>query len=354
MDINSYFILRGLLPSMKKEDLFVKYAESAGTRDENYLWEEIKKLHNLDDKNRPSDAREFAKNACAKFVKLAVENPALYDFVLDTDCDEYWNIVDPEGKIKNRSRLASEFFIPWVAVCVPRSIALEVVYGYGIDIYGNYREIPQSDPFYYFTYKNELFNAIAERGIATVDFLTETHPKKIAFLAAGMAPEFRHLNLTLDSDQEAILADNDPTIDSVSLLKDLPDKDRITYLEGEAGNLTKVLSSGALKGCDVIVANGIMCYIWDKFPQVLGAVKQLLNPGGTFIFELYPKHWEWARNRDIKGFYLPLKLFESNKDAEDKVRKTAENLGITDISTLYYFDDFNKEIMVFFRITMPE
>ncbi|MBQ9402986.1 class I SAM-dependent methyltransferase [Candidatus Saccharibacteria bacterium] len=354
MDINSWYMFRELLPSMKKEDLFVKYAESAGSRDKNYLWEKIKEIHNLDDPEKPSDAREFAKNACAKFVKLAVENPALYDFVLDTDCDEYWNIVDPEGKVKNRSRLASEFFIPWVAVCVPRSIALEVVYGYGIDIYGNYREIPQDDPFYYFVYKNELFAAIAERGIATVGFLGEIHPKKIGFLAAGMAPEFRHLGLRLSKDQEAILADNDPTINSADLLKNLPEKDQITYLEGESGNLINILSSDVLKGSDAIIANGIICYVWDRFPQILGAAKRLLNPGGTFIFELYPKHWEWARNRDIKGFYLPLKLFESNKDAENSVKSVAKSLGIEDISTLYYFDDFNNEIMVLFKVTMPE
>ena len=350
MNIEKWKDYRNSLPSMRKEDLFIKYAESAGQRDKSFLWEEIKKLHNLDDSTKSSDSLEFARTACAKFVNLAVENPALYDFVLDTDCDEYWNIIDQKGKVKNRSRLASEFFIPWVAVEVPRSIALEVVYGYGLDIYGNYREIPKTDPFFYFVYKNDLFAAIAERGIATTRILNELKPRKMAFLAAGMAPEFRHLGYTLKRGQKAILIDNDPTINSTDLLKDLPFKNNITYLEE---NITTAITNPELKGQDVIVANGIICYVWDKFPQILGAVKNLLNPHGTFIFELYPKHWEWARNRDIKGFYLPLKMFENCDEIHDAVAEIAEKLGIKSIASYRYYDDFDNEIMMLFKLTMP-
>ena len=350
MDIEMWKKYRTTLPPMKKEDLFIKYAESAGQRDKSYLWEEIKRFHNLDDPSKTRDSLEFARTACTKFVNLAVENPALYDFVLDTDCDEYWDIVDPKHKVKNRSRLASEFFIPWVAVEVPRSIALEVVYGYGLDIYGNYRKIPKSDPFFYFVYKNELFAAIAERGIATTEFLKELKPEKTTFLAAGMAPEFRHLGYKLNPGQEVILVDNDPTIDSKELLKDLPFKDQITYLEE---NLTTAITRPDLAGQDVIVANGIICYVWEKFPQILAAVKKLLKPHGTFIFELYPKHWEWARNRDIKGFYLPLKLFENCSEAEDAVTKIANKLGIYSVTSYWYYDDFKNEIMMLFRIEMP-
>ncbi|MBQ6127644.1 class I SAM-dependent methyltransferase [Candidatus Saccharibacteria bacterium] len=350
MDIKQWKYYCDTLPPMKKEDLFIKYAESAGQRDKSNLWEEIKKLHNLDDATKSSDSLEFARTACAKFVNLAVENPALYDFVLDTDCDEYWDMIDPEGKVVNRSRLASEFFIPWVAVEVPRSIALEVVYGYGLDIYGNYREIPKTDPFFYFVYKNELFTAIAERGIATTEILNELKPKRLAFLAAGMAPEFRHLGYCLEPDQQAILVDNDPTINSTELLKDLPFKNQITYLEE---NLTKAITMPELSGQDAIVANGIMCYIWEKFPQILAAIKALLKPGGTFIFELYPKHWEWARNRDIKGFYLPLKLFKDCDEASDAVEKVANAVGFSSVKSCRYHDSFNKEIMILFKLTAP-
>lgn len=338
------------LPSMKKEELFTKYTESIGYRDANYLWEKIKEYHNLDNPTKSEGEIMFAKRTCDKFVKIAVENPPLYDFVLDTDCDEYWDIVDPKGKVKNRCRLASEFFIPWVAVEVPRAIALEVVYGHGVDIYGEYREIPESDPFFYFVYKNDLFKAIAERGIKTTELLSRPGIKRIGFLAAGMAPEFRHLDFKLKKGQRAILIDNDPTINPEELFKDLPFRRRLTYIQED---LTKAISESKLKDCDAIVANGIICYVWDKFPQILGAVKSQLKPHGTFIFELYPHHWEWARNRAIKGFYLPLKLFANCDEAVHTVESIAYQFGITNISSYRFYDDFINETMVLFKITMP-
>ena len=350
MNIKKWQACREKFPSMSKEDLFIKYAESAGQRDKSYLWEEIKRLHDLDDPSKPRDSIEFARTACAKFVDLAVDNPALYDFVLDTDCDSYWDLIDPERKVEKRSRLASEFFIPWVAVEVPRSIALEVVYGYGLDLYGNFRKIPKEDPFNYFVYKNELFAAIAERGIMTTSILRALHPEKTLFLAAGMAPEFRHLGYTLGKNQTAILVDNDHTINSEDLLKDLPFKNQITYIEE---NLATAILRPDLHRQNVVVANGIICYVWDKFQQILTAVKSLLKPGGHFIFEVYPKHWEWARNRDIKGYYLPLHLFENCDEALTEVEGIARTLGIVDISQYRYYDDFRNEIMILFDLRMP-
>lgn len=339
-----------VLPSMKKEDLFERYAESAGTRDADYLWQKIKEYHDIDSPNLTESQRQFAKGVCEKFVKIAVENPALYDFVLDTDYDEYWNIVDPKGEVENRCRLASEFFIPWIALEVPRAIALEVVYGYGVDIYGKYRAIEKHDPFFYFTYKNDLFKAIAERGIKTTELLARQRTKKIGFLAAGMAPEFRHLGFTLKKNQSAILVDNDPTINPDELLEGLPFKNQITYIQED---ISKAIAEQKFKGCDVVVANGIICYVWNLFPQILGAMINQIKSGGSFIFELYPHHWEWARNRDIKGFYLPLKLFKDSDDASAAVETVAKLFGITKISSYRYYDDFNREIMIMFKLTMP-
>lgn len=347
MDIVYWQKMRETLPSMEKEDLFIKYAESAGTRDRAYLWEQIKKYHDI-------NKNEFVATACAKFVDIAVANPALYDFVLDTDYEEYWNIVDPEGKVQNRCRLASEFFIPWVAVEVPRSIALEVVYGYGLDIYGEYRKIPTSDPFNYFVYKNELFAAIAERGLKTIDLLeNKLRPRNILFLAAGMAPEFRHLSYELKRGQKAILVDNDKTINVNDLLSPISCNKQITYIQED---LIEAIKRPELKNQDVIIANGIMCYLWQSFPQILATIKGLLKPRGSFIFELYPKHWEWARNRDIKGYYLPLKLFDDCLDARIQVEKIALGLGIdsNSISSYQYYDDFKNEIMILFKVTMPK
>lgn len=338
------------LPPMKKADLFTKYAESAGTRDADYLWQKIKEYHDIDSTDLTESQRQFAKGVCEKFVKIAIENPALYDFVLDTDYDEYWDIMDPKGVVENRCRLASEFFIPWIATLVPRAIALEVVYGYGVDIYGKYRKIPETDPFLYFTYKNDLFKAIAERGLKTIELISQQHPKRIGFLAAGMAPEFKHLGLSLKKNQSAILVDNDPTINPDELFNDLPFKNRITYVQED---ISKAVAKQKFKGCDTVVANGIICYVWHLFPQLLGAMVSQIKSGGSFIFELYPHHWEWARNRDIKGFYLPLKLFGSSDEAAQAVESTARLFGIKGISSYRFYDDFDNEIMIMFRLTMP-
>lgn len=335
---------------MDPEDLFFKYSKSEGERDKAYLWEQIKRYHNLDDEAKSEESLEFARSSCAKFVEIAVNNPALYDFVLDTDTDKYWDIVDPEHKVENRCRLASSFFIPWIAVEVPRSIALEVVYGYGLDLYGNYREIPKSDPFFYFTYKNDLFAAIAERGIKTTELLRELNPKKILFLAAGMAPEFRHLGFTLHENQQATLVDNDPTINSIELLKDVPFKENITYLNE---NIISAIVRPELKNQNAIVANGIICYLWEEIVLILSAIYNMLDSGGSFIFEAYPKHWEWERNRIIKGYYLPLKLFSSCDEAERRVKKLATEIGFKEIESFRYYDDFNNEIMILFKITKP-
>lgn len=350
IDLEKWNKMRKLLPSMGKEEFFTKYTESCGARDASFLLKEIKKLHAIDNPTKTRGEREYAKNACNRFVKIAVENPALYDFVLDTD-DEYWKIVDPNHKIEKRSRLASEFFIPWIANEVPRAIALEVVYGYGIDIYGNYRKIPQTDPYYYFVFKNELFAAIMERGIATVGFLNALQPNKVAILGAGMAPEFRHLGYSLKPGQHAILIDNDPTIVSDVLLKDLPFKSQINYIHSD---IDKALYSSKLKNLDALTAPGLICYMWDKFPQILTIAKQIIRPGGAFIFELYPHYWEWPRNRDIKGFYLPLTLFDSIAQAEAKVKEIGKYLGITNIKSQRFHDDFGNETMVLFKLTMPK
>ena len=347
--LESYEYYWSVLPPMKKEDLFEKYNNSTGERDADYLWQKIKEYHDLKKPSLTERQRSFAIDVCEKFVKIAVENPPLYDFVLDTDCDEYWKIIDPNGKVKNRCRLASKFFIPWIAVCVPRAIALEVVYDYGKDIYGDYRRIPKTDPFFYFTYKNELFKAIAERGLKTVE-LVNMGSKKLGFLAAGMAPEFRHLDLELNSRQTAILVDNDRSIAPNILLKNLPFKKQITYIQEDIGD---AIRKGTFRGCDTIVASGIIPYIWNDFPTLLGALVGQLAPHANIIFELYPNYWEWERNRIIKGFYLPIKLFNDCDEACKTVEDIAKLFGITKISSYRFYDDVDNEIMIMFKLTTP-
>ena len=59
-------------------------------------------------------------------------NPEFARFVLDTHAAE------------------SRFFFSWLS-CVPRAITLEAHFGYAPDLAGNFRRVPKSDPFWYWT-----------------------------------------------------------------------------------------------------------------------------------------------------------------------------------------------------------
>lgn len=290
-----------------------------------------------------------------KFVQKVKAHPPLYHFVYDTD-HAAMALLDSE---KTRvyppcsSRLGSDFFINWIADQVPRSIALEVCYGFGEDLAGEYREFPETDPFRYFTYKNDLFVAIVKRGLKSVEWIREEEPKRILFLGAGMAPEFRHLGLTLEPGQEAFLVDNDPTINPERLLSGLEFGEQMTYLKTD---FKLALLNPTLDDLDMMVANGFISYVWDThFQTILMMAQKKLKPGGSFVFELYPDHWEWWRNKSIGGFYLPLKLFPSIDEATEALFRELKLANIptetVDIESTY--DDFGKELMVQYRIRMP-
>ena len=365
IDYNYWQSWRKKLPSMDEENFFRKYLrkveEPTFSVDAAKLYRDIRNSYPLDFKrfydNDPR-AREAADRTTERFVKKALENPVLYAFVYDTD-EAAWAVMDPSHRVINpkyRWRLGSEFFVPWVANLVPHSIALEVVYGYGVDAVGDYRPISSCDPYFYFVFKNELFAAIMERGLTAVKWLKEKRPEKMVFLGAGMAPEFRHLGLTLEAGQHALLVDNDPTIDPNWLFEKLPFKDQLRYLKSE---FSAAFFEPEMKGAEAVVAMGFISYIWkndgEAFRYLLGAAKKMMAPGGIFIFELYPEHWEWARNKAISGFYLPLHLFPNFSTATDEVVKAMESVGIPseNLEFIPSFDDFGKELMMTYKIQMP-
>ena len=311
------------------------------------------------------ETRRTLEHNLVKFVSIADENPILYHFVRDTD-KEAMKLLDPEGTRQNetvvngaimrRSRIGSDFFVPWIASLVPRSIALEVCYGYGVDFKGEYREIPQTDPFFYFCHKNDLFVAIVERGLKTVEWLDELKPEKMLFLGAGMAPELRHLGLKLDKGQKAILIDHDTTINPEFLFKDISFRDQIEY---QLNDIALVVANPETRGFGAVTAMGLIPYVWGQsetsFSKLLVAIfKNTLEVGGSLIFELYPEHWEWYRNRDIKGFYMPLKLFPTIDTATELLKNLLCALQLdtsTEMEVKKYYDDFGKELMGVYRIT---
>ncbi|MBQ3469600.1 hypothetical protein IJH16_01345 [Candidatus Saccharibacteria bacterium] len=357
MDINKWRDWKEKLPPMDKARHFDYYVESAPIMDAKKLKRDlIESLHGetLTEYQNNPEVRAHIEAVIDKFINIAMTSKVLYGTIYDTDLKS-WEVIDPDGKIppNRRWRIASEFFVPWIAESVPRSIALEIVYGYGVDITGKYRKMGLEDPFFPYAIKDDLFTGIMERGLFTVDRIIEEKPEKIGFLAAGMAPEFRHLGLALDSGQTAFLVDSDKSIDTEKLLQDLPFKDQIEYLQDD---LVIGLRDPRMYQTNVLVANGIISYIWDKFPQILEAIKRVVTPGGLFIMELYPIFWEWERNRAIRGFYLPLTLFKSIEDANEQLFGILKAAGIDTNLTTYKItkDDFDTPIMVTYGIRMPK
>ena len=356
---------RSALPSMDEENFYRKYLreiESPGFFvDQNKLRRDIFNSYPLEFKklyDESASVRASVDATVERFVTAAKNSPALYAFVYDTD-EAAWALMDPDRRIvnpKRRWRLGSEFFVPWVANLVPRSVALEVVYGYGVDAAGNYRKIEPTDPYFYFVFKNELFAAIMERGMTAVSWLETKKPEKMVFLGAGMAPEFRHLGLTLAPSQRALLVDNDPTINPDWLFQDLPFKSQLRYLKNE---FSAAFFEPEMRGAEEVVAMGFISYIWrnddEAFAYLLGAVKKMMRPGGIFIFELYPEHWEWQRNKAISGFYLPLRLFKNFRSATDNVYRVMRSLSISsnNLEFVPSYDDFGNELMMTYKITMP-
>lgn len=352
MDLTTWKEWRAKLPPMDKEHYYDAYKEQNVTDiGIERLRSDILRTLRLDFDILSDEQLSEIKRTINRFLVKTIRSPALFGYIYD-DNHEAFKILDPEGETEKtyHYNYASEFYIPWAVNSVPQSIALEVVYGYSVDFMGKMREIPPTDPSFYIAVKDALFAAIWERGIQIIEWLKDANPEKIAFMAAGWAPEFRHLGYKLNPGQEAYLYDNDTTINYDQILSELPFRNQIhSNNSGIAVGLDELESNRP----DAMIASGIISYIWDQFPAFLHQAKSLIAPGGFLALELYPKHWEWERNRDIGGFYLPLKLFESVEHANDALFELAKAEGLEDIDYSISYDDFNQPIMIVYRIRMP-
>lgn len=285
-------------------------------------------------------------------IDLAAENPAVFDFFMSTDYIASHGVYEVLGAvIKEPSVYASEFFIPWRVNSVPRAECLEFAYGYAPDWFGNMRKIPPNDLSYYLAFMDPLFGGIIDRGVKVVEWLKEEKPKKIIFAPAGLAPEFRHLGLTLDKNQTAVLIDRDPTIEYDVILSQLPFRSQISTIQGD---LIKDLRDPRCIGADALVCTGFLTYVWDKLPALVSLFRQILRPGGTLILDANASHWVLPRNEAV-SFYQPMKTFETGADVENSLCRAfaANTMSARSVEryTCHGTDDRPTEFV--FRIKMP-
>ncbi|MBQ6130365.1 class I SAM-dependent methyltransferase [Candidatus Saccharibacteria bacterium] len=298
---------------------------------------------------RLPDGVEATLNAA---LELAANNPAVYDFFMSTDQTACRGVKKVTGAtIKEPSVFASEFFIPWRVNSVPRAECLEFAYGFAIDWFGRLRKIPETDLSYYLAFMDPLFGGIVDRGAKVVEWLNREKPEKIIFAPAGLAPEFRHLGLTLDERQTAVLIDRDPTIEYDEILVGLPFKNQITTIQGD---LLEALHDSRCLGADALVCTGFLTYCWDKLPAIIGLFRKVLRPGGTLIIDASADHWVVPRNKAV-SFYLPMTTFRAGAEAEASLLRALARNSIPGCTLERYtcHDTESRPTEFVFRVKMP-
>lgn len=300
----------------------------------------------------PYQLPEEVEKTLRAALELAATNPAVYDFFMSTDTVASRGVSEAlKVRMEKPSVFASEFFIPWRVNSVPRAECLEFAYGFAPDWFGNLRKIPETDLSYYLAFMDPLFGGIVDRGAKVVEWLNEEKPKKTIFAPAGLAPEFRHLGLTLEKDQTAILIDRDPTIEYNEILAELPFKSQLTTLQGD---LLEQLHDPRCLGADVLVCTGFLTYCWDKLPALIGLFRKILRPGGTLILDASADHWVVPRNKAV-SFYLPMTTFSTGYAAEESLRCAMRQNAIPGYTLERYtcHDTEDKPTEFVFRFRMP-
>lgn len=219
----------------------------------------------------------------ARTSELA-KNPAMAEFLLDSRaCD-------------------SDFFVPWQNA-VPRAVILEAAYGYGYDLKGTYRHIPETDPFQVWVEHDAGFKFARWRDRYYANALIDNHCRNILFLGAGWLPELRYTDFFdrgWDRDSRITCCDLDATIDKNFIFPPEVAKQVDYHHVGLVEMLMDVRAKGAKY--DGVFAKGVMSYCMDNLSTTIGVVLELLEPGKRFVFDLQTPHWSMLRNGYVFGW----------------------------------------------------
>ncbi|MBR3180860.1 hypothetical protein IKF63_02150 [Candidatus Saccharibacteria bacterium] len=262
-------------------------------------------------------------------INLVRNNPALYDFLMETDSAAAYAMEQITGlKVAKKAIYESDFFIPWRVNSVPRAECLEFAYGIARDFTGKMRKIPKIDISFYLSMADPMFGSIVDRGEKTVEWLNREKPERIVFAPAGMIPELRHFGFTPDADQKILLVDKDVTINYGKLLADLPfRKNNFSYIYTDIADLLKNIWP-AIIGTNAFVMVGFATYIWDTaLENILLSLRRLMNPNGFLIMDVNATHFVLERNKAV-SFYLPMKTFATLEEATESLFKKLQAAGI--------------------------
>ena len=281
--------------------------------------------------------------------------------------DKVWEFVAP--KVEKNAGLAefisdyhgaeSKFFFPWlINVFNSPSTALEISYGAGPDVDGNWHEdiLDTDDPFVPFIYDDPAFVYNRERQLFVADLVSTIYDfyrimgttaikyKIVDFGAGRMAWARRH-GCGLAPWVDIYAFDKDTSIDPDELFASEAIKNIHYPLRFVHEDFTSHLTDPNCCDADLIILGGVASYIPPEafFGKIVPAIYMLLKPGGVFFFDLQTSTPCYRHSMDIldwKGFMLP----ETPAIVIDSVEKA--RLGLWEkglrFSAEYAVDTYNK------------
>ncbi len=260
-----------------KDGEFLKYVEIREKEEKTSTkkLEEIKMnfyyLHRYRDRDLLNEEWKKVEGALA-------ENAGLAEFTLDYD-----------GAM-------SEFFFPWlVTVRESPSAALEMAYGYGYDLLGNWKKVPEKDPIYAFVQNDPTFVFDRERQLFVADLVTrqrqmfaraDGHYFNVMDLGAGQMAWARYHGFLFPWWQRIYAYDKDMTIHPDRLFPGGAEANGVQYYKGDIMESFGALPAG-LK-FDVAILQGVASYYpMELFKKaVIIPVYENLEVGGVFFFDL--------------------------------------------------------------------
>ncbi len=207
----------------------------------------------------------------------------------------------------------SDYFFPWlINVEKSPSAALEMAYGAGENLAGNWDKNIQdsddpivffikNDPTFVYNRERELLMAELVSRVKDVSRLKAKIPK-IVDLGAGRLAWARWHGARLNSSEQEIYAfDRDPSINPEKLFESPLEELGINYKHGD---LFAQLGNYICREANLLSVLGLVSYLpRDAFStKVLPTIYALLQPGGTFFFDLQldcpyyrrsMKLWDW-------------------------------------------------------------
>ena len=267
--------------------------------------------------NVPRESLDKVWNTIAPSLK---DSPALTDFTADYRGAE------------------SKYFFPWLVNADMSSgspsLALEMAYGDGEDLNGNWvRGVEEEDPIMEFVkndptfvYNRERQLKVADLASSVIDYYYDTqHTGKIVDLGAGRLAWARHHGFIPKPDSVEIHAfDRDTSIDIKQFFHD-PVKDYgIHYHHGD---LFAQKGTPECQGAALVILGGVASYMTMPIfaEKVLKPVHGLLLNEGDFFFDLQLDCPYYQRSMKL-WHWPPMFLPETVSDAVDSVEAALEDL----------------------------